>query len=107
MEALLKRNTVKAQLRNIKSFMTTKTALRHRQFVTLCGRIFRDTDSAYFPYAEYHGRTLLFCTEACLGAFLADPDVFYNVHRNSEKGKGYGSHKLASESADGELTDPL
>lgn len=58
-----------------------------RQFVTLCGRIFRDTDPAYFPRAEYRGRTILLCTDACLGAFLADPDVFYKVHRNSEKNK--------------------
>lgn len=58
-----------------------------RRFVTLCGRIFRDTDPAYFPRAEYRGRTILLCTDACLGAFLADPDVFYKVHRNSEKDK--------------------
>ena len=58
-----------------------------RRFVTLCGRVFRDTDPQYYPRAEYRGRTILFCTEACLGAFLADPDIFYKVHRNSEKGK--------------------
>lgn len=58
-----------------------------RQFVTLCGRIFRDTDPAYFPRAHYRGRTILLCTESCLGAFLADPDIFYKVHRNSEKDK--------------------
>lgn len=57
------------------------------QFVTLCGRIFRNTDPAYFPRAQYRGRTILLCTESCLGAFLADPDVFYKVHRNSEKDK--------------------
>lgn len=60
---------------------------RSRQFVTLCGRIFRDTDPAYFPRAEYRGRTIMLCTESCLGAFLADPDIFYKVHRNSEKDK--------------------
>jgi YHS domain-containing protein len=59
----------------------------HPRFVTLCGRIFRDTDPTYFPRAQYRGRTIYLCTEACLGAFLADPDVFYKVHRNSEKGK--------------------
>lgn len=58
-----------------------------RRFVTLCGRIFRDTDPAYFPRAQYRGRTILLCTESCLGAFLADPDVFYKAHRNSEKDK--------------------
>ena len=60
---------------------------KHPCFVTLCGRIFRDTDPAYFPRVEYRGRTVYLCTESCLGAFLADPDVFYRVHRNSEKKK--------------------
>ena len=58
-----------------------------KQFVTLCGRIFRDTDPQYFPRAEYRGRTIYLCTESCLGAFLADPDLFYKAHRNSDKGK--------------------
>jgi YHS domain-containing protein len=58
------------------------------QFVTLCGRIFRHTDPAYFPRASHHGRTIYFCTESCLGAFLADADIFYKAHRNSEKNKG-------------------
>lgn len=55
-----------------------------RRFVTLCGRIFRDADPAYFPRAQYRGRALFFCTESCLGAFLADPQVFYKAHRNAE-----------------------
>ena len=59
----------------------------HHRFVTLCGRIFRDADPAYFPRVEYRGRTVYLCTDSCRGAFLADPDVFYKVHRNSEKGK--------------------
>ena len=71
--------------------VTTKTEHRPRQFVTLCGRIFRDTDPAYYPRAEYRGRIILFCTESCLGAFLADPDIFYKVHRNSEKEKNVES----------------
>ena len=60
---------------------------KQKQFVSLCGRVFRDTDPAYFPRAEYKGRRLYLCTESCLGAFLADPDLFYKVHRNTEKGK--------------------
>jgi hypothetical protein len=59
----------------------------HPRFVVLCGRIFRDADPAYFPRVEYRGRTVYLCTDSCRGAFLADPDVFYKVHRNSEKGK--------------------
>jgi YHS domain-containing protein len=69
--------------------MPTGSPQRYPRFVTLCGRIFRDTDPAYFPRAQYHGRTIYLCTESCLGAFLANPDVFYRVHRNSEKGKDY------------------
>jgi hypothetical protein len=60
---------------------------KNKQFVTLCGRIFRATDPAYFPHAQYRGRKIYLCTDSCLGAFLADPDLFYKVHRNSEKGK--------------------
>jgi YHS domain-containing protein len=56
-----------------------------RRFATLCGRIFIDTDSQYFPRVQYRGRTIYFCTESCLSAFLADPDVFYKVHRKSKK----------------------
>jgi len=62
-------------------------SLRRQKFVTLCGRIFNDTDPQYFPRAQYRGHTILFCTDSCLGAFLADPDLFYKVHRNSEKRK--------------------
>ena len=57
------------------------------RFVALCGRIFREADPAYFPCVDYRGRTVYLCTDSCRGAFLADPDVFYKVHRNSEKGK--------------------
>lgn len=60
---------------------------KNKPFVTLCGRIFRDADPAYYPHAEYRGRTIYLCTDSCLGAFLADPDIFYRVHRNCEKGK--------------------
>jgi hypothetical protein len=69
------------------TYVTAKNKNHPRQFVTLCGRVFRDTDPGYFPRAEYRGRTILLCTESCLGAFLADPDIFYKVHRNSEKHK--------------------
>jgi YHS domain-containing protein len=77
----------------MKTKMPEKTAApiqkntRPQRFVTLCGRIFRDTDPQYFPRTEYRGRTIYFCTESCLGAFLADPELFYKVHRNAEKGK--------------------
>jgi YHS domain-containing protein len=57
------------------------------RFVTLCGRKFSNTDPAYFPRVEYRGRTIYLCTESCREAFLADPDIFYKAHRNSDKGK--------------------
>jgi len=66
--------------------LTTETKPKiPRRFVTLCGRIFRDTDPQYFPRAQYRGRTIYFCTESCLGAFLSDPDLFYKMHRNADK----------------------
>lgn len=58
---------------------------KYARFVTLCGRLFRDTDPAYFPRVKYRGRTIYLCTESCLGAFLVAPDAFYRIHRNSEK----------------------
>lgn len=58
------------------------------QFVSLCGRIFRGAEARYFPRASHRGRTLHLCTQACLDAFLADPEQFYRAHRNSEKHKG-------------------
>jgi YHS domain-containing protein len=56
------------------------------RFVTLCGRIIH-ADPAYFPHTEYRGQKIHLCTDACLSAFLADPEEFYKVHRNSEKKK--------------------
>jgi YHS domain-containing protein len=64
-----------------------KTKETYKIFVTLCGRIFRDTDPQYFPRAQHRGRTIYFCTESCLGAFLADPDIFYKAHRKSYNDK--------------------
>jgi hypothetical protein len=60
---------------------------KRKIFATLCGRIYRDADPQYFPSAEHRGRVIHLCTEACLGAFLADPDLFCKAHRNSEKNK--------------------
>jgi YHS domain-containing protein len=53
-----------------------------RKFATVCRRVFRDTDPQYFPHAQYHGRTIYFCTESCLNAFLADPEAFYKAHHS-------------------------
>jgi YHS domain-containing protein len=59
----------------------------HKKFVTMCGRILHDTDPQYFPRAQYSGRTIFFCTESCRGAFLADPEIFYKVHRKAKGDK--------------------
>jgi hypothetical protein len=66
---------------------TSSSEKRRKPFITLCGRIFQDADPVYYPRAEYRGRTIYLCTDSCMGAFLADPDLFYKVHRNLEKGK--------------------
>jgi len=57
--------------------------IRSPHFVTLCGRIFHNTDPQYFPRAEYRGRIIYLCTESCLGAFRADPKRFYMAHCKS------------------------
>jgi hypothetical protein len=51
----------------------------HSRFHTVCKRVFR-ANPDYFPSAEYHGKTIYFCTESCLQAFLADPERFYCAH---------------------------
>lgn len=50
-----------------------------KRFHTVCKRVFR-ADPAYFPQAEYRDETITFCTEACMDAFLADPERFYDAH---------------------------
>lgn len=49
------------------------------RFHTVCKRVFR-ANPVYFPSVEYHGKTIYFCTETCLDAFLADPERFYCAH---------------------------
>ena len=55
-------------------------------FVALCGRIFH-SDPEFFPQAEFRGRIIYLCTDACLGAFLSDPDRFVAAHKKSFKKK--------------------
>jgi len=49
---------------------------------TVCHRTVTG-DLAYYPKAEYHGRTVYFCTEYCLRAFLVDPERFFPAHSKS------------------------
>jgi YHS domain-containing protein len=46
---------------------------------TVCHRTVSG-DLTYYPKAEFRGRTVYFCTEYCLRAFLADPERFYPAH---------------------------
>jgi YHS domain-containing protein len=46
---------------------------------TVCHRTITG-DRAYYPQAEFHGRTIYFCTETCLSVFLSDPERFYAAH---------------------------
>ncbi|MFL7870538.1 MAG: YHS domain-containing protein, partial [Anaerolineales bacterium] len=52
---------------------------QEHRFHTVCKRVFQ-ADANYFPQVEYHGKTIYFCTESCLNAFLADPERFYCTH---------------------------
>jgi YHS domain-containing protein len=57
-----------------------------QRFHTVCKRVF-NADLTYFPHAEYHNKTVYFCTGACLNAFLADPERFYCAHSRPSKQK--------------------
>ena len=37
-------------------------------------------DKAFFPQGEFHGQTVIFCTEACQQVFLSDPECFITAH---------------------------
>lgn len=41
---------------------------------TACGGVIKDPDR--YPSAMYRGERVYFCTQACLRAFLLDPDRF-------------------------------
>jgi len=46
---------------------------------TVCHRTITG-EPARYPQAEFHGRTIFFCTEACLSVFLSNPERFYAAH---------------------------
>lgn len=70
---------------------TTETKKNTRDsFVAICGRVFR-SDPEFFPQAEYRGRTIYLCTDACLGAYLSDPDRFVAAHKKKFATKGEAS----------------
>lgn len=41
---------------------------------TACGGVLKDPSG--YPSAEYQGKTVYFCTRACLRAFLQSPEAF-------------------------------
>jgi YHS domain-containing protein len=46
---------------------------------TVCHRTITG-EPVYYPQAEFHGRIIYFCTEACQSVFLSDPERFYAAH---------------------------
>ena len=48
--------------------------LEEPKYVTACGGKIKDPSK--YPSAEYRGERVFFCTQACLGAFLLNPDPF-------------------------------
>ncbi len=60
----------------------TRSTLKgdYRPFLeTVCHRTITG-DPAYYPRAEFHGRTIYFCFEICQSVFLSDPERFYAAH---------------------------
>ncbi len=68
----------------LESEITETQSKARPSFVALCGRVFH-SDPEFFPQAEYRGQTIYLCTDACLGAFLSDPDRFVAAHKKSYK----------------------
>jgi YHS domain-containing protein len=46
---------------------------------TVCHRTI-PSDPVCYPQAEFHGRTIYFCTETCQSIFISDPERFYAAH---------------------------
>ena len=70
---------------------TTETQKTARDsFVAICGRVFH-ADSDFFPQAEYRGHAIFLCTDACLGAYLSDPNRFVAAHKKKYEKKGEAS----------------
>lgn len=74
----------------LESEITETQSNSRPSFVALCGRVFH-ADPEFFPQAEYRGRTLYLCTDACLGAYLSDPKRFVAAHRKKYEKKGEAS----------------
>ena len=57
---------------------------RNKPLSTVCHRPMT-ADVNWYPHAQYKGRTIYFCTEFCLEAFIADPERFYLAHSKVKK----------------------
>lgn len=54
--------------------MTEIEPIGIKTYLTACGGKIQDPSK--YPACDHKGRTIYFCTEACLQAFLTDPDGF-------------------------------
>ncbi len=63
------------------------------RFVAVCKRVFH-ADPAYFPTSHYKGKLIFFCTDSCLGAFLADPDRFHAAHSLTGRQKAVKDQRM-------------
>lgn len=59
---------------NLDHDQTTQSA--EPEYKTACGGKLKDPTK--YPSAEYKGRRVYFCAQACLETFLLDPDPFMN-----------------------------
>lgn len=54
--------------------MTRSDAPSTKEYSTVCGGKLKAP--SLYPSAEYKGKVIYFCTEACRQAFYGDPDRF-------------------------------
>jgi YHS domain-containing protein len=50
------------------------TETNETEIQTACGGVIKDPSK--YPIAEYQGKQVYFCTQACLRAYKQDPDRF-------------------------------
>lgn len=50
------------------------TGQKPEEFITVCNGVIENPEK--YPFADYKGDTVYFCTQGCLKAFETDPDRF-------------------------------
>ena len=63
--------------------VTSDNQLPDPQLANVCQRPITNDPIYHYP-TEYKGRTIYFCTEFCLEAFLADPERFFIAHSSKK-----------------------